>query len=194
MSYLDAALCRSRRRPVPAEKAWSGEGLSDTPRGVEVTQVPPFLSRDVAQQPKDIVREISGHATPDVASLKRLLAQELKDTIPGDPIEMKVTRAGRELTFKTPLLPSDGYLNQAIDFAYTLRRSGFAAVFDSDIPLKQSSCGGPVIDAAGQTVGIVIASRGRDDELRGPTTVLPASVVKAVTDLVLAQLSESPSR
>lgn len=181
-------------RPVPAEKAWTGDGLSDTPRGVEVTQVPGFLYRNVAQQPKDIIREISGHSTPDVASLKRLLGQELKDTIPGDLIEMKVTRASRDMTFKTPLLPSDGYLNQAIDFAYTLRRSGFAAVFDSDIPLKQSSCGGPVIDAAGQTVGIVIASRGRNDEQRGPTMVLPASVVKAVTDQVLvSQLSESPS-
>ena len=181
-------------RPIPAEDAWTGDGLSDTPRGVEVTQVPGFLYRNVAQQPKDIIREISGHSTPDVASLKRLLGQELKNTIPGDLIEMKVTRAGREMTFKTPLLPSDGYLNQAIDFAYTLRRSGFTSVFDSDIPLKQSLCGGPVIDASGQTVGIVIASRGRNDELRGPTMVLPASVVKAVTDRVLvSQLSESPS-
>ena len=107
---------------------------------------------------------------------------------------MKVTRSGREMTFKTPLLPSDRYLHREIDSSYTLRRSGFAAVFDSDIPLKKSLCGGPVIDASGQTVGIVIASRGRDDKLRGPTMALPAGVVKAVTDRVLvSQLSESPS-
>jgi serine protease Do len=182
-------------RAVPAEKAWTGDGLSDTPRGVEVTRVSGFIHRDVAQRPKDIIREINGHSTPDVASLKRLLQQELKDTIPGDLIEMKVTRSGREMTFKTPLLPSDRYLHREIDSSYTLRRSGFAAVFDSDIPLKQSLCGGPVIDASGQTVGIVIASRGRDHKLRGPTMVLPASVVKAVTDRVLvSQLSESPLR
>jgi serine protease Do len=168
-------------RAVPAEEAWTGDGLTDTPRGVEVTKI---VYRDIAQRPKDILRKINGHSTPDVASLKRLLGQELKDTIPGDLIEMNVTRAGRELTFKTPLLPSGGYLNREIDFSYTLRRSGFAAVFDSDIPLKRSLCGGPVIDASGQTVGIVIASRGRNDELRGPTMVLPASVVKAVTDRV----------
>jgi len=181
-------------RAIPAEKAWTGDGLSDTPRGVEVTRVSEFIYRDVAPRRKDIIREINGHSTPDVASLKRLLQQELKDTIPGDLIEMKVTRSGREMTFKTPLPPSDGYLQEWIDSSYTLRRSGFAAVFDSDIPLKESLCGGPVIDASGQTVGIVIASRGRDDKVRGPTMVLPASVVKAVTDRVLAsQLSESPS-
>jgi S1-C subfamily serine protease len=181
-------------RPIPAEDAWTGDGLSDTPRGVEVTQIRGIVYRDVAQRPKDIIREINGHSTPDVASLKRLLGQELKDSVPGDLIEMKVTRAGSDMTFKTPLLPSDGYLHREIDSSYTPRRSGFAAVFDSDVPLKRSLCGGPVIDASGQTVGIVIASRGRDDELRGPTMVLPASVVKAVTDRVLvSQLSESPS-
>ena len=174
-------------RAVPAEKAWTGDGLSDTPRGVEVTRVSGL-------RPKDIIREINGHSTPDVASLKRLLQEELKDTIPGDLIEMKVTRSGREMTFKTPLLPSDKYLHRLIDYASTLRRSGFAAVVDTDIPLKRSLCGGPVIDASGQTVGIVITSRGRNDKLRGPTMVLPASVVKAVTDRVLvSQLSESPS-
>lgn len=181
-------------RAVPAEESWTGDGLSDTPSGVEVTQIYPFTQQQVAQRPKDIVREINGQPTPDVASLKRLLEKELKDAVPGDLIEMKVTRAGRELTFTTPLLPSDGYLNREIDSSYTLRRSGFAAVFDADIPLQQSLCGGPVIDASGQTVGIVIASRGRNDELRGPTMVLPASVVKAATDRVLfSQLSESPA-
>jgi S1-C subfamily serine protease len=174
-------------RDVPAEKAWTGDGLSDTPRGVEVT-------RFYGLRRKDIIREINGYSTPNVASLKRLLQQELKAAIPGDLIEMKVTRMGRDITLKTPLPPSDGYLHAWIDSSYTLRRSGFTAVFDSDIPLTQSLCGGPVIDASGQTIGIVIASRGRDDKLRGPTMVLPASVVKAVTDRVLvSQLSESPS-
>jgi hypothetical protein len=51
-----------------------------------------------------------------------------------------------------------------------------------------------VIDASGQTVGIAIACRGRNDELRGPTMALPASVVKAVIDRVfVSQLSKSPS-
>lgn len=166
-------------RAVPAEKSWNGDSLSDTPRGVEVTEIWPFTQQQIAQRPKDIIQEINGQPTPDVASLKRLLGHELRDTIPGDLIEMKVTRAGREVTFKTPLLPSDGYLNREVDSSYTLRRSGFAAVFDSDIPLKQSLCGGPVIDASGQTVGIVIASRGRNEKLRGPTMVVPASVVSS---------------
>ena len=178
-------------RAVPAEKAWIGNGLSDTPHGVEVTRA---VHRGVAQRPKDIIREINGHSTSEVASLQRLLQQDLKGAIPGDIIEMKVTRAGREMTLKTPLPPSDEYLQECIDSSYTLRRSGFTAVFDSDIPLRKSLCGGPVIDASGQIVGIVIASRGRNAELRGPTMVLPASVVKAVTDRVLvSQISESPS-
>lgn len=170
-------------RTVPAEESWAGDGLSDTPRGVEVTETYPFNHGEVAPRRNDIIQAINSQPTPDVASLKRLLTQELKDTVPGDPIEMKVTRAGRELTFKTPLLPADGFLQRAIDRSYTLRRSGFPAVFDADIPLKKSFCGGPVIDASGQSVGIVIASRGHDDE-RGPTIVLPASIVKVVTDRV----------
>jgi len=176
-------------RAVPAEEAWTGDGLIDTPRGVKVTETYPFHHGEVAQRRNDIIQEINGHPTPDVASLKRLLGQELKDSIPGDLVDLKVTRAGRELTFKTSLLPSDGYLNRMMDSSYTLRRSGFPAVFDADIPLKKSLCGGPVIDAAGQTVGIVIASRGRDDEERGPTMVLPASVVKPATDRVLVSQS-----
>lgn len=180
-------------RAVPAEASWTGDGLSDTPSGLEVTRLS-FSGEEVAQRPNDIIREINGHPTPDVASLKRLLGQELRDTIPGDLIEMKVTRAGGEMIFKTPLLPADRDLSRDIDSSYTLRRSGFAAVFDTDIPLKQSWCGGPVMDACGLTIGVVIASRGRNDELRGPTMVLPASLVKAVTDQVLAsQLSATPS-
>jgi S1-C subfamily serine protease len=181
-------------RAVPAEESWVGDGMSDTPSGVEVTRVFSFTNHEGFPRPKDIVREIDGHPISDVESLKRLLTKELKDAIPGDLIQLRVTRADHEMTFKTPLFPSDKYLNRDMDSSYTLRRSGFAAVFDADIPLKQSLCGGPVIDASGETVGIVIASRGRNDDLRGPTMVLPASIVKAVTDRVFdSQLSDLTS-
>ena len=53
----------------------------------------------------------------------------------------------------------------------TPRRSGFAAVFDTDIELLQREVGCPVIDVEGHIRGIAIASRGRNETQRGPTSV-----------------------
>ena len=69
----------------------------------------------------------------------------------------------------------------------TRRRSGFAAVFDTDIELLQREAGCPVIDVEGRIRGIAIASRGRDETHRGPTSVLPSRIVSRATKQLMAK-------
>ena len=69
----------------------------------------------------------------------------------------------------------------------TPRRSGFAAVFDTDIELLQPEVGCPVIDVEGRIRGIAIASRGRNETQRGPTSVLPSHIVRRVTKELIEQ-------
>ncbi len=69
----------------------------------------------------------------------------------------------------------------------TPRRSGFAAVFDTDIELLQREVGCPVIDVEGRIRGIAIASRGRNETQRGPTSVLPSHIVSRVTKQLMAE-------
>lgn len=61
----------------------------------------------------------------------------------------------------TGLIPITGMLGQGWMLEHdTARRTGFAAVFDTDIELLKPEVGCPVIDVEGCIRGIAITSRG----------------------------------
>ena len=74
-----------------------------------------------------------------------------------------------------------------LDELDTPRRSGFAAVCDTDIELLPREVGCPVIDVEGHIRGIAIASRGRYETQRGPTSVLPSRIASRVTKQLMAE-------
>jgi len=71
----------------------------------------------------------------------------------------------------------DAYLSPV-----SLRRHGFPAVFAHDGRLSPSQCGGPVVNLAGEVIGLNIA---RADNTR--TLAIPAGVLKELVDHLLAQ-------
>ena len=62
-------------------------------------------------------------------------------------------------------------------------------IHDDDIELLQREVGGPVIDVEGRIRGIAIASRGRNETQRGPTSVLPSRIVRRVTKQLMAEIN-----
>ena len=89
----------------------------------------------------------------------------------------------------TPLPPATVVNYWMLGEYDTPRRSGFAAVFDTDIELLQREVGCPVIDGQGRIRGIAIVSRGRNETQRGPTSVLPGHIVTRVTKELIEQAS-----
>lgn len=181
-------------RAIPPEPRWKGDATKDTPNG-------PMIPRSdhgyrnktnlstigTKLQLDDIIVSISGHSTPNVAALAQVLETNLSGYCTGDLVSVSIRRKGSPMKVLTPL-PRAAVVNYwMIDEHDTPRRSGFAAVFDTDIELLQREVGCPVIDVEGRIRGIAIASRGRNETQRGPTSVLPSRVISRVTKQLMAE-------
>src|SRR5262249_59985794 len=51
----------------------------------------------------------------------------------------------------------------------SVRRTGFPAVLQTDMVIKPTDCGGPLVDLDGKTVGLVIARGGRVESYAIPS-------------------------
>jgi serine protease Do len=68
------------------------------------------------------------------------------------------------------------------------RRGGFPQILQTDMALKPSDCGGPVVDLDGRTIGINIARAGRVESY-----AIPAAAVRAmIPDLKSGKLAPAP--
>lgn len=181
-------------RAIPPEPRWKGDATKDTPDGPMIPrsdhgwQNKANLSTNGTKlQIDDIIVSINGHSTPNVATLAQVLETNLSGYCTGDLVSVSIRRKGSPMNVLTPL-PRATVVNYWImDKHDTPRRSGFAAVFDTDIELLQQEVGGPVIDVEGRIRGIAIASRGRNKIQRGPTSVLPSRIVSRVTKQLMAE-------
>jgi serine protease Do len=101
----------------------------------------------------------------------------------GDPVILTVRRGGSMLDISLPKVSSAN--SSALDWhlnPWSLRRHGFPAVFAHDGRVAPNQCGGPVVDLAGDVVGLNIA---RADDTR--TLAIPVDVLKDVVDRLLAE-------
>jgi hypothetical protein len=138
-------------------------------------------------QSDDIIVSINGQSTPNVATLTRVLETNLSGYCTGDLVSVSILRKGSPLSILTPL-PRASVVNYwMVDEYDTPRRSGFAAVYDTDIELLPREVACPVIDVEGGIRGIAIVSRGRNETQRGPTSVLPSHIVSRVTRQLMAE-------
>ena len=181
-------------RAIPPEPRWKGDVTEDTPNG-------PMISRrrrgwqnennlstiGTKLQREDIIVSINGHSTPNVATLTQVLETNLPGYCTGDLVSVSIRRKGSPMNVLTPLPRATVVNYYMVDEHDTPRRSGFAAVFDTDIELLQREVGSPVIDVEGRIRGIATASRGRNKTQRGPTSVLPSRIVSRVTKQLMAE-------
>lgn len=173
-------------RAIPPEPRWKGGATEDTPDGVKLTRSIDLHLSGTKLQSDDIIVSINGHSTPDVATLTQVLETKLAGYCTGDLVSVVLRRKGEAMNVLTTLPPTTGANYWIMDSRDTPRRSGFAAVFDTDIELPQREVGCPVIDVEGRIRGIAIASLGRVETRRGPTSVLPSHIVKRVIQQLMS--------
>jgi S1-C subfamily serine protease len=181
-------------RAIPPEPRWKGDATEDTPNGPTIPrsdhgwQNKTNLSTiGTKLQIDDIIVSINGHSTPNVATLTQVLETNLAGYCTGDLVSVSIRRKGSPMNVLTPLPRATVVKYWMMDEHDTPRRSGFAAVFDTDIELLQREVGCPVIDVEGRIRGIAIASRGRNETQRSPTSVLPNRIVSRVTKQLMAE-------
>lgn len=181
-------------RAIPPEPRWKGDATEDTPNGPMISRLDHgwqnktnLRTIGTKLKPNDIIVSINGHSTPSVAALTQVLETNLAGYCTGDLVSVALRRKGSPMNVLTPLPPATVVNYWMMDEHDTLRRSGFAAVFDTDIELLQREVGCPVIDVEGRIRGIAIASRGRNETQRGPTSVLPSHMVSRVTKQLMAE-------
>jgi serine protease Do len=80
--------------------------------------------------------------------------------------------------------PSRGETMNAMGGPLSVRSTGFAAVLQHDTVLKPTECGGPLVNLAGEVVGINIARAGRTESYALPADEL----VKVIGDLKSGKL------
>jgi serine protease Do len=87
---------------------------------------------------------------------------------PGDVVQIKVKRGQKDLEFKATLekrasTPGAARrdMQNSMGSELSNRRGGFPQILQTDMVLKPSDCGGPVVDLDGKVLGINIARAGR---------------------------------
>lgn len=182
-------------RVVPPEPRWKGDATEDTQDGTMISRLTDLSTIGTKLQIDDIIVSINGHSTSNVATLTQVLETNLSGYCTGDLVSVAIRRKGAPMNVLTTLPPATGLppitgmlrQNWELDEHDTPRRSGFAAVFDTDIELRKREVGCPVIDVERRIRGIAIASRGRNETQRGPTSVLPSHIVSRVTKQLMAE-------
>jgi len=141
--------------------------------GVPIQQVYPDSAAEAAGlKPQDRIKSINGNPTDSPQNLIKII----KAHDPGDTIRVEILRGGALAEKRATL----GYRsifdafdrNQLMSGPTSNRRTGFKEVIQHDIPLQPHLMGGPLVNLAGESIGINIA---RVD--RVTTYALPSELV-----------------
>jgi serine protease Do len=155
--------------------------VKDAEGGIEVVELKSRWKSASSKSPireRDVIVHIEGRPTPNVKTFEKIAApdhrgRELPFVFAGDPVRVGVKRSGKDLELR---FPSISYMHNPGDKT-SRRKTGFAAVFDTDAIITADTCGGPVVDRSGEVVGITIAL---PTEAR--VYVVPAAVARKVAE------------
>jgi serine protease Do len=167
-----------QRRPIPPEKGMLGVQLTEDKPGPRVTFV---VSNSAAAraglQPGDRILRAGEEKVSDPQAFDHLI----KKMAPGDTVNVVILRENHEISLRATLgrLVSSpmtrGYWMNRMSGRMSQRRAGFPQAIQHDTVLEPEQCGGPVVNLAGQAVGLNIARAGRVE-----TYAVPADVVKGL--------------
>ncbi len=174
------------RRSIPYSSGVMGVALADAPNasGATVTEV--FMksgAENAGVHVDDIITAIDGNAVSGRAALQSLL----RGKRPADKIVLSVSRGGQTLSLTVQL--GDTILATAEDVEMDIlsgqintRSNGFPSVFQHDTVMSPLDMGGPLVDLAGNVIGINIARAGRTETYAIPADLLIPRIIQAMKD------------
>jgi serine protease Do len=167
----------------PANSGYLGVGLEEVGDGARITNV---MADSAAARAglavDDVVVTIAGTPIIDTETVINTIQRHK----PGDVVTITLRRGDREMELRATLAKRPPSLNPDVDrrdFQNRLgselsdRRGGFPQVLQTDMVLKPTDCGGPVVDLDGKAVGITIARAGRTESY-----ALPAEAVQGLLE------------
>ena len=181
------------KRPQPKNinnSGYLGIQMEDTEdgTGVKITIVTAKSPAEKAGlKVDDVVLAIDGAETLDLEALRTTIGLHK----PGDTVTIRLRRGAKEEEIKATLAKRPAELNNRGDLQNAMgtdrseRRTGFPVTLQHDTDLKNTQCGGPLVDLDGRVIGINIARGGRTD-----TYAIPAEAIKPLlADLMVAKVS-----
>jgi serine protease Do len=167
-----------QRRPIPPEKGVLGVQLSEgTPGPRVIFVVPSSAAARAGLLPGDLILRAGDQKVSDPQSFDRMIHK----MAPGDSVNVVILRENHEIAVRATLgrMPgvplTRGYWMNRMSGRMSQRRAGFPQAIQHDTVLEPEMCGGPVVNLAGQAVGLNIARAGRVE-----TYAVPADVVKGL--------------
>ena len=179
----------------PKDSGFLGVGLEEGEGGAKIMSVMPNSAAEKAgMKVNDIVTLIAETAI--------IVTETMINTIqhhkPGEVVPIKLKRGEAELELKVALgarPPEDPRLARR-DFQNRMgselsnRRGGFPSILQSDMVIKPTDCGGPIVDLDGKVIGLSIARAGRTESY-----VLPGELVKAaVAEMKNGKVAAGPEK
>jgi serine protease Do len=120
----------------------------------------------------DIIVAVNGIKTPG----RQALRDALENSRPQDKVQVTFLRDGKEQSVEVTLgeqtTPDRSDIQNRLGGPLSGRRTGFPLILQTDMFLKPSDCGGPVVDLDGNVLGLCIARAGRVE-----THILPAEII-----------------
>jgi serine protease Do len=170
--------------PLPAVPGMLPVRVEDAAEGAKVTEVFPQLcslrlENVFPLKVGDVITRVGGMAIKDGSAFRVLFdgpSIGQVSRVSGNPVTIHYLRAGRQEDATMPMVDI-GVPTQRVR-PYSHRFTGFPTVFSCHLaPGRPENCGTPVVDSAGQLIGLLIGRAPYVESL-----VLPAKEVKASLD------------
>jgi serine protease Do len=175
-------------------RGFLGVRLSSDERGLKIDEiVAGGPAKASGLQAEDRILELDGKKPDSIFNFTKLVS----DRKVGDKVRLKLQRGDAVMEKEIALgdrgsLPGGGRNSNDrmnnMGSTISKRRTDFAAVMQTDLPLQATQCGGPVTDLDGNVVGVVIARSGRVE-----TMVLPSDTIRQVLESVDFSKEEKPA-
>ena len=153
---------------------------------------PATIAEVTANSPAEKAGIKANDVVLEIAGTKIVNAEALIETVqkykPGEKIKVLVLRPGPTPTKeevivelgKRPALPGGidrGDFQNRMGSTLSVKRAGFPTIFQHDMVVKPTDCGGPVVNLEGEVIGINIARAGRTESYAIPSEAIQPLLV-----------------
>jgi serine protease Do len=158
-----------------ANRGFLGLQLSSEKKILSIVPDSPAARAGLATE--DLILKINDEAIGSVEDFQETIAKYK----PADNLTVEFQRAKEVKKVEAKLQRRSDFPNSLVKMEdprngvsgnLSIKRDGFPAALQHDLPLKPEDCGGPLVDLDGNVVGINIARSGRIDSMAIPAQVL----------------------